>query len=66
MFSLCLRVKNQPLGREAFFFVAFETNGARVCVCVCVAVLGRACVFVCVCVCVCVCACVRVCLVAFE
>ena len=31
MFSLCLRVKNQPLGREACFFVAFETNGARVC-----------------------------------
>jgi hypothetical protein len=62
MFSLCLRVKNQPLGREAFFFVAFETNGARVCVC-CGAGEGMC---VCVCVCVCVCACVRVCLVAFE
>ena len=53
MFSLCLRVKNQPLGREAFFFVAFETNGARVCVC-CGAGEGM-------CVCVCVCVCVRVC-----
>ena len=51
MFSLCLRVKNQPLGREAFFFVAFETNGARVCVLRCWG--GHVCLCVCVCVCVC-------------
>ena len=30
MFCGCLRVKNQPLAKGAFFFIVFETNGARV------------------------------------
>jgi hypothetical protein len=38
MICSCLRVKNQPLSKAAFFFVVFETNGARVVF----AVLGRA------------------------
>jgi hypothetical protein len=53
MFSLCLRVKNQPLGKGAFFS-SFLKQMALVCVC-CGAGEGM-----CVCVCVCVCVCLHV------